>query len=92
MQIIDPNETMIPMNIIKATNATAHGQLVASRDMNHEARSDSETTHAMFMTAHAHQVVLAFEMSFNVGVMKIHVLTYPYETCQVLDEVAQNIH
>ena len=44
---------------IKAINETAYDPLTASGDMYHEARTDSEATHAIAITAHADQFVFA---------------------------------
>ena len=54
MEIIDPEDTMIPTDIIKATTETAHDQLVASRDTSHEAQTDYESTQAIFLTDQVH--------------------------------------
>ena len=59
MKIIDPNDTMNPTDIIRAISETARNQLVASKNMSQEAQTDSETTHAIVLNAHTHQVVLA---------------------------------
>ena len=56
---VDTNDTPIPTDRIKAINETPHGRLIASRETNHQAQTDSETTRAIFLTAHAHQVVFA---------------------------------
>ena len=45
---IDRNDTMIPVDVIKAINETANDRLIPSKDINHEARTDSKTTHQSF--------------------------------------------
>ena len=83
MENIDPNDTMIHTDIIKAINETAQDRLIALRDRNHEARADSERADTIVLTAHAHQVVFVSEIDVNVGVTNIHVLSHPYGTCHV---------
>ena len=62
----DLNDTMIPADIIKIFNETAHDQLIYSRDTSHEARTHSETTLAIVLTAHTHQVVFDLEIDVHV--------------------------
>ena len=62
MKNIDPSDTMIHTDIIKAIKETALDGLIDSRDMNHEDRTDADTTRRIVMTAHAHQVVFDLEM------------------------------
>ena len=66
MEIIDPNDIMISASIIKASNETAHDRLVASRDTSHEAQTDSDSTDAIVLAGHAHQVVFAFTIDAHV--------------------------
>ena len=91
MENIDPNDTTIPTDIIKAINDTAYDRLTTSRDTNYEARTDSKTR-AIAATAQARQIVFSLEIDAHVGVMNIHVLTHPYATCHVLDVAAHNIN
>ena len=81
---IDPHDTMNNTTLIKAINETAYDRKIVSKDTNHEARTDSKTTHAIILTAHAHQVRLALKIDVHVEVMNIHVLTHPYAKCHVL--------
>ena len=37
MENINPNDTMIPTDIVKANNENAHDRLTTSRDSDHEA-------------------------------------------------------
>ena len=92
MKNIYPNYTGIPTDIIKAFNETAHNQLIDSRDTNHEARINSETTRVIVLTAHAHQVVFALEIDAQAGASNIHVLNHRYATCHVLDVAVHNVH
>ena len=92
METIDPNDTMIHTDIIKAINETVQDQLAAFRDTSCEAQTDSGATHSIVLTAYAIQVVFALEIDVYVGVMHIHVLTHPYEPCHVLDVVVHNVH
>ena len=85
MENIDPNELMISTGIIKATNETVLGRLIDSGDTNHEARTYSETTHAIVITTHAHQAFLALEIDDHAGVANIHAQIYPSATCRVSD-------
>ena len=89
---IDPNDTMSPIDIIKAINETALDQLVESRNTSHEAWADSETTCAIVITSHTHHVFLALEIEVHVRATNIHVLTHPYAKCRVLDVAVHNIH
>ena len=50
---IDPNDAMIPTNIISATNDTTFDRLISSWYTNHEARTDSEKTHAISDRSHS---------------------------------------
>ena len=91
MQNIDPNDTMIPVDKIRAINRTALDRIIDSRDTNCGARADSETTHASVITAHAHKVVFALEKYVHDGITNIHVRTNPYTISHVLDAAAHNI-
>ena len=86
--------TTIPIDTIKIISDIAHDQLIASRDTTHvtEAPVDSEENHATVLTAHTHQVAIALEIDFHVGVMNIHTLIRPYATDNVTDVIAPNIH
>ena len=57
MENIDHHDTMAPIDIIRAINGTALDRLVETRDTNRGAEANTETTRAIDMTAHAHQVV-----------------------------------
>ena len=92
MKNIDPQEKMTPIDIIKVINRTALDRLIDSRDTNREAQADTETTHAIVMTAHVHQVVSASRIDDHDGITNIHLLTHPYVTCHVLDVAVHNIH
>ena len=92
MENIDPNDTMIPTDTIKAINRTALDQLIDFRDTNREAQANTETTRAIIMTSHAHQVVFASEIDAHDGITSIHVLTRPYAACHVLDVTVQHIY
>ena len=83
---------MIPSDMIKTINDTAHDQRIASRDTSNEAQTDSETNHTSVLTVGAHLAVLALEIDALVGTMNIHALAYPYVTCHVLDLAAHSIH
>ena len=89
---INPNDTMIPIDILKATSMITHEQLIASKDMCHEVRTDSETTHAIVSIAHVNQAVFALEINVYFEVVNIHVLTHPYAICHVLHLAVHNIH
>ena len=91
-EIIDPNDTMNPMDVVKTFNETAHDQLIASKDTRHEAQTDSEITHAIFSIAQGHQVVFALEIDVQVEVMNIHVLTHPCATRHVSYVILHNIN
>ena len=56
---IDPHDTLTPKDIFKVINGSAHEWSVDSRDTNHEAKADTETARAIFMTGHAHKIVLS---------------------------------
>ena len=92
MEITDPNNTMIPTDIVTFISKMIQDRLIASRDTNHEAQIDSEKTHAIVLTAYTDQVVFALEIDVPVRVMKIHALNHPYATCYVSDVVALNMH
>ena len=62
---------MITIDIIKTIKEIAHDRLVASRDMNDEAQTDSGTAHANVLIAHTHQDVFALEIDAHVGVLNI---------------------
>ena len=57
-----------------------------------EAQADTETAHAIIMTAHAHQVVSASETDTLDGITIIHVTTHRYAKCHVLDVASHKIH
>ena len=72
-EITDPNDTKIPIDTVKVIIEITHDQLIASRHTNHgtEAQVDSETIHAIVLTAHVHQVCFALEIDVCVGKMNI---------------------
>ena len=74
---------MITTDIIKAISDTAHDRLIASRHKSHKIQVDSEATHPIVSTAHAHQVVFALEINVHVVVMNIPTLIYIYATCYI---------
>ena len=92
IEIIDPNDAMIPTDAIQVFSEIAHDRLIASRDTSHEAQTDSGATHAIVWTAHAHQVIFALEIEAHMGVMNVHVLTHPCTTCHVSDLAAHSTH
>ena len=92
MENIDLNDTMIHTDIIKAINDTAQDQLIAFRDTYHETWTDSETTHAIVLTANSHQAIFALEIDVHLETMNIHVLTHQYAKFHVLYVAAHNIH
>ena len=92
MKIIDPRQKMNPTDIIKTNTKIDHDQLFSFRDTSHEARIDSGTVHAIFLTTHANQVIFALEIGVHLGTMNIRVLTYPYATCHLLDVATHSIH
>ena len=89
---IDLHDTMTPIDILKVINVTTLDKLLDSRDTNHEAQADTETSHAIVMIAHVHQVISASKTDAHDGITNIHVLNRPYETCLVLDVAAHSIH
>ena len=91
LENINPNDTMIPTDKIKAIDETALDQLVDYRDTNREVPADSETTHAIGITSHADQIALTLEIDVHVGATKTHVLTHPYATRHVVDVAVHNI-
>ena len=92
MDISHPNNTVIPIDIIKAISNTTHDQLVTSRDTIHEAKVDFEIVHVIFLPTHAHQVVFALEIDVQVGITIIIAQVHPNATCYVSDVVAHNKH
>ena len=91
MENIDSHDTKIPIAIIKVINGIALDCLIDSRDTNRKAQVDTETTRAIIMTAHVHQIVLASEIDAHDGITNIHELTHPYATCHVLDVAVHDI-
>ena len=81
MENIDPSDKMIPTDLIKNINEIALDRLIDSKNTNHEARTDSETTRAIFMTAHAHHVVFASEIDVHDGATNSHLPIHPYAIC-----------
>ena len=92
MENIDPQDTMTPIDIVMVINVTALDRLINSRDTNREAQTDTETTLAIIMIAHAHQVVSSSKIDAHDGITNIHVLICPYVACHVLDVAVHNIH
>ena len=66
MENIDSNDMMIHIDIIKIINEIAVDQLITTRELNREPQKDSETTNAIFLTAHTHQAVLGFRQTLKV--------------------------
>ena len=91
-EIIDPNDTVISTDIIRIISETAQDRLIASIDTSHGVQIDSETTHAIVLTAHSHQVASVSKIDINVAAINIHRLINLHETCHVLYVVVQNIH
>ena len=87
---INSSDTIIPNDVIKVINKIALDRLIDSRDTSREALAESKAAHAIVMTVHAHQVVLASEKDIQDGSTNIHGLTHPYMTGHVLDVEAQN--
>ena len=88
---IDHTNMIIPTESINAINETALDQLTDSRDMNREVQVDSETSRAIIMAAHAHQVIFVSDIDITAGVRNIHVLKNLYTTYHVLHVSAHNI-
>ena len=91
MESIDPNDTMIHMDTIKAISGTAQDHLIDSRDAIHKAQIDSKIIHPNVTTAHAEHPVLASEIDVQDFITNIYVLTYSYATFHALDVGAHNI-
>ena len=83
---------MILTDITKAINEIVIDRLIYFRATNREAQADSEATHAIFMTAHAHQVVFASKIDACDGATNIQELTHLYKICHVLDVAVRNTH
>ena len=92
MNNIDLYDTMTHIDILKAINGTTLDRLIDSRDTNREAQADTETTRAIIMTVHAHQVGFASEIDAHDGISNVHVLIHHNSVCHVLDVAAHNIH
>ena len=73
MEITDPNDATIPIDIILFINEIVHDQLISHRDTVHvtEAQADSARTHSIVLIAHAHQVVFALEIDIHAGIINI---------------------
>ena len=92
MENIDSDDTMLLIYITKVINVTAIDRLVDSGDLSREAQADTETTRAIIMNSHAHQLVSASETDIHDRITNIHVPTHHYATYHVLDVAGHNIH
>ena len=82
----------IPADTIEAKNEIAFNRIINSRDMSHETRANSETTHAVVLNVHANQVVFALEIDVRVKATRFYVQIYPYEIFYVLNVVVQTMN
>ena len=83
MGTTDPNDTMTLTGIIKTINEIDNDRLIVSRDTNNEAQADSEVINAIYLTTHAHQVILALEVDLHIGIMNMPALYLLFATCDV---------
>ena len=63
LEIIVPNYSTIPRDVIWAINEIALDLLVVSREVSLEVEIDSKTGHAIVLTAHADQAIFASRLT-----------------------------
>ena len=84
MASIDHNDTMTPTYLVWATSKTYSGQLIASRETNHDAQANSETTRDSFWPLMLTMPDLGLKIDVRGAVKDIIVLTHSYAKRHIL--------